>query len=143
MFKVKDVMTKNVVAVGKETNVYDALNILVDQRISGLPVVDRSHRVVGIITEKDLLGLILSERAVKFKKVSDYMTKSVHSFNEEDSLISLCKFFMDNAVRRVPVLDEHGVLKGIAARRDILSVIAEMRGEKKKKDQAQPVTASV
>ncbi|MBF0217615.1 MAG: CBS domain-containing protein [Candidatus Omnitrophica bacterium] len=141
MFKVKDVMTKNVVAVGKDTNVYDALNILVDQRISGLPVVDRSHRVVGILTEKDLLGLIMNERAVKFKKVADYMTKKVQSFNEDDSLISLCKFFMDNAVRRVPVLDEHGVLKGIAARRDVLSVIAEMRGEKKRKDHPEPAKA--
>lgn len=128
MFEVKDIMTKKVMTVSPDTNIYKAMSILVNKKISGLPVVDDNERLVGIISEKDMLQLLVDEEITDKTTVNDYMTKKVISFSSSDSAVSVCEFLMKYPVRRVPIVD-NGKLVGIVSRRDIIHLVLKIRGK--------------
>ncbi len=127
MFKLETIMVKEVLTVKPETNIYDAMRLLLDNRISGLPVVDDAYNLVGIISEKDMLRLLLDESGHPGGTVAEYMTKKVKSFSPDDTAIDLCEFFMSSPVRRVPIAQD-GRLIGVVSRRDILKLIMKVRG---------------
>jgi CBS domain-containing protein len=115
--KAKDIAKTGVITVRKDKSVYEAIGIMVERNISGLPVVDDGG-LVGIITEKDVLRLLCDTEFLS-GSVEDYMTGDVVSFDEEDSLSSICACLMDNPFRRVPILHE-GKLVGIISRADLI-----------------------
>jgi len=80
MLKAKDVMSKTVTSISPGHSLLDAISILVCKEISGLPVVDESGKMVGIITEKDILNFVFSGN-IKNTKVEAAMTRSVLSFS--------------------------------------------------------------
>lgn len=131
MFEVKDIMCRDVFTVGPETTLYETMNILVDKKISGLPVVDNEQRLLGIISEKDVMVMLIRRNIGEMEMVKDYMTKKVISFAPSDSAVDVADFFMQNPIRRVPIV-ENGKLVGIVARRDIVSLILKIRGKMKK-----------
>lgn len=128
MLSIKNVMTKNVFFVKQNTPIYEALNLLVKHRISGLPVVNENMRVVGILSEKDVLTILFDQNIDIKSKVDDYMTREVICFTEEDSAIDICKFFMKSNIRRVPIVKE-GKLVGVISRRDIVNLILEAKSK--------------
>ena len=121
MIKARDVMTQSVYTVFPDTPVLHAARLLVEKHVSGLPVVDEERNLLGIISEKDLLELLL-DITLENKKVEDVMTRDVISFKPDDSLIWICKFLMHHNIRRVPIAD-HGKLVGVISRRDIMAQI--------------------
>ena len=129
MFKAKDIMTTNVITVKRETTIYEAIRILVEKNITGLPVVNDDGTMAGIISEKDVLRL-LYDIEDKADKVEDFMTKDVVSFNDEDSLVDVTECFIKNNFRRVTILAE-GKLSGVISRRDIIAYILKLRHKDK------------
>ena len=115
--RAKDIMKCGVITIEKEKSVYEAIGILVERNISGLPVVDDTG-LVGIISEKDVLKLLYDTEFLP-GSVQDYMTKDVVSFDEEDSLKDISNCLMHNRFRRVPIL-HRGKLVGIISRADII-----------------------
>ncbi|MDK1030336.1 MAG: CBS domain-containing protein, partial [Anaerolineae bacterium] len=79
------------------------LKILVDNNITGLPVVDDDMTLLGIITEKDVLRLLYDNQD-EFGIVEDFMTEKVISFAPQDSLIDIAESFINNYFRRVPIV---------------------------------------
>ena len=128
MFNVLEIMKPEVVTVSEDTNIYEAMRVLVENKISGLPVVDQQGCLCGIVTEKDILCLLVNSDVSAEKNVADYMTKEVKTFAPNDSLIDIAEFFMIHPIRRVPIV-ENGVLRGIIARRDIIALIIKIRGK--------------
>ncbi|MBZ0166178.1 MAG: CBS domain-containing protein [Candidatus Omnitrophica bacterium] len=124
MFPVSSIMTKEVVSVFAHTPVIEVLDLLARKKISGVPVVDQAGRVVGILSEKDLLHILLEKNVDVCPKVEDYMTREVICFTEQDDAVTVCKFFMRSHIRRVPIVRD-GLLVGIVSRRDIISLIME------------------
>ena len=57
MFKAKDIMTESVIAVQPEMPIYDAVRILADRNLTGLPVVNENLELVGVLSEKDVLKM--------------------------------------------------------------------------------------
>lgn len=129
MLEVDKIMTKDVLCVHPETNIFEAMKILVDKGISGLPVVDKDDVLVGIISEKDMLKILLSDVIKQNDVVGDYMTKNVISFMPSSSAVEICEFFMDSPIRRVPIT-ENNKIKGVVSRRDIVKLILKIRGSK-------------
>lgn len=125
MFKAKTVMTTNVISVNRETEIYEAIRTLVENNITGLPVVNDDMSIVGIITEKDMLQLLYDVNN-QSAKVEDFMTKGVVSFNEDDNLIDITECLIKNNFRRVPVT-AGGKLVGIISRKDIIAYILKLR----------------
>ena len=121
MFKAKTVMTTDILFVKRSTPIYEAMSILVDKNITGLPVVNDDMTLAGILSEKDVLKLLYNPSA-KSGIVQDYMTRDVTSFEWDTSLFEICQCLINNNFRRVPIL-EKGLLKGIISRRDIILYI--------------------
>ena len=119
----KHVMTPGLLTVRRNTPVYMAMEIIATGDITGLPVVDDSNKLLGVVSEKDLLKLLYDPDA-KPGLVQDYMTRDVVSFDWDDSLFEICHCLINNNFRRVPIL-EKGRLTGIISRRDIITYIME------------------
>jgi len=122
MPKAKDLMTKNVISVKKDTPVLDALKFMVEKNVTGVPVVDDDMLVVGILSEKDVLRLLHASEDEKRKVVEEFITHPVIHFDEEEDLDDVCDCLMNNYFRRVPVTSK-GKLVGIISRRDIIGYI--------------------
>jgi len=127
MLKAKDVMTKDVISVKKETSILEAAELSIKHNISGMPVVDDDMGVEGILTEKDIL-LIYYEKKEELEKktVADFMTHPAISFDENLFLIDVCDFLAKNIFRRVPITSE-GKLAGIISIKDVISSVLSSR----------------
>ncbi len=127
MLKVKDVMTKDVISVKKETPIYEAMELMRKNDITGMPVIKDDMILVGVITEKDVLRLFYADEDEKNKTVDFFMTRPAVSYRESENLRSVCDFMMINYFRRVPVVSKKGKLVGIISRPDIIDYILEQR----------------
>jgi len=119
MRKIKDIMTKNVISVEKDTPIFDAIEMLAKNNITGLPVVNEDMTMAGVLTEKDVLRLFMAPEEGEGKAVNDFMTQPAISFDENESLIDVCECLTNNFFRRVPVTSK-GKLVGVVSRRDII-----------------------
>jgi CBS domain-containing protein len=127
MLKVKDIMTKDVVAVKQETPIYKAMEIMRKKNITGMPVIQDDMTLVGVITEKDVLRFFYEDEEETNKTVGMFMTRPAVSYKENENLRNVCDFMMINYFRRVPVVSKKGKLVGIVSRPDIIDYILEQR----------------
>jgi CBS domain-containing protein len=145
-----DVMSRTIVTVMPGHSIRHAAQIMLDHRVSGLPVLDDDGQLVGILTEGDLLrrvefGLtggnphwaaaVAPEGAARgFVKshswrVGDVMTRVVTTVTERTSLADVAVLFGTRGIKRVPVLHD-GRLVGIVSRADLLRIIASAKPER-------------
>lgn len=129
MFKAKDVMKTDLTTVDRHTPIHEAIRILVENNITGLPVVNDDMSLAGIISEKDMLELLYNIED-KPGNVEDFMTREVVCFDQEDSLIDITESFMAGNYRRVPIVAD-GRLVGIISRKDVISYILKLRHKDK------------
>jgi CBS domain-containing protein len=118
MYQAKDVMTTKVVSISPEASVADAVQVLIDGHISGVPVIDGQGRLVGIISEFQLLEMVFDPR-IKSAPVGDLMTRDPLTVAETTSLSDVASLFVLHRIRRLPVLRDDRVV-GVIARRDLL-----------------------
>ena len=147
MMTASDVMTREVTTVAPGTPVQEIATLLFQRRISGVPVVDAENRVLGMVSEGDLmvhagaigeaprqrswwLGLFsdTSRSAENYAKThartaADIMSKQVISVTEDQSLADVAKVLEKNRIKRVPVLRD-GRLVGIISRANLLQALA-------------------
>lgn len=122
-----DVMTKELVTVLPDTTAEEAILTLLKYKISGAPVVDAGGRLVGIVSEYQLLSVIYDE-GFKLQPVKDLMTKEVLSVSSETQLTEIANLFIVHRIRRLPVLED-GELVGQISRRDIIRYAVEHKAE--------------
>ena len=128
MLRAKDVMSKDVISVKNETPILEAIKILVENHISGLPVVKDDMTLMGILSEKDAIVLFYESDEADNKTVSDYMTSPAVCFEEGEALLNVCDFLAKNIFRRVPITS-NGKLVGIISVRDVLKSVLQLRHE--------------
>lgn len=121
MMTVNEIMTRQIVTIGADASVRDAIELLLARRISGLPVTDNEGRLVGILTEFALLGLAY-DRAIADQAVGDHMTRDVLTVDVNDPVSKVADLCIVHRVRRLPVLED-GKLIGLVTRRDALESI--------------------
>jgi CBS domain-containing protein len=127
MFPVKDIMTKNVITVTRETPIMDAVKMLVDHRITGIPVVNEEKNLVGILSEFDVLRLLTETTVDHSRIVDEFMTKKVISFEDTATAIEVCEFFLANSSKRRMPITHQGKLVGLVSRADIVKLIVKFR----------------
>jgi CBS domain-containing protein len=123
MICAKDVMSKSVATINQDANVVDIIRHLVENRVTGLPVVSEDRRLLGIVTEKDILEILLHDKDVREKTAKDVMTTEITCFDEDEDLIEIFKCLVESNFRRVPILSD-GKLVGIISRADIIDFLS-------------------
>ena len=118
--RVADVMEKEVQFGHKETK-GDVLASLMIEGFGGVPIVDQKQRLLGIVTEFDLLGVLDTGKKLSDISAGQILTHETVSVTPDTDLRTLIYVLQTNHVIRVPVIDnKEGKLIGIVARRDIL-----------------------
>ena len=128
MLRAKDVMSKNVICIKKHDPILDAVKLLVDKNISGLPVVNDDMTLLGMLSEKDVIELFYEGNRAINKKVGDYMTYPAVCYEANDALLNVCDFLIKNIFRRVPITSD-GKLVGIISIRDVLEAVLNHKHE--------------
>jgi len=118
-----DVMTKNVIKAKPEMLLTEVMDLLLRWSISGMPVVDDDGKLVGIISEIDLVNLAFSGNAAD-TCVSEIMTKNVISYGPDADIGELVQCFSAKRLRRVPIVEADTVV-GVVSRRDIVRYISQ------------------
>jgi CBS domain-containing protein len=146
---VADVMSRDPIVVRSETSLNEAIQILAERRISGLPVVDDAGKLVGIISETDLMwqetgvtppayimfldSVIYLQNPATYERdlhkalgqtVGEVMSKDPITTSPEKTLTQAARVMHDKSVHRLPVLDESGQVIGILTRGDIVRAMA-------------------
>jgi CBS domain-containing protein len=115
------IMTKNLVTIHPEASIKEAIELLLKESISGLPVVDHQDRLVGVISEFAMLAMVY-DNDVQNQTVGQHMTREVISVEADDSISRIADLCIVHRVRRLPVMKD-GRLVGLIARRDVLSAL--------------------
>ena len=128
MLEAKDIMTRNVVCIKKDTLVVDAIRLMSKNNITGIPVVEDDMTLAGILSEQDVIRLFHTYEDEKNRTVNDFMTQPAIHFEEEERLLDVCYCLRDNSIRRVPVTS-NGKVVGVISRSDILKCILQLWDE--------------
>jgi len=149
MLKARDIMTGDVASVTPDTTVEDLARLLMERNISGAPVVDDSGKLVGIVTEHDLIkkerrlhiptvvqifdAFIYLESSKRFeedvkkmvaKRVGDILTKDVVTVDEDATVTEIATIMTDKDIHLLPVM-RGGEMVGIIGKKDILKAMTQ------------------
>jgi CBS domain-containing protein len=149
--KVRDIMQPDVITVGPDATIRELAGILAEHKISGVPVVDESGKVLGMVSESDVIlqdaefhfpyyiqfleSVIYLQSLAKFEerfrktfgtKVSEVMSDKPVQISPDASIHAAATLMADHKVDRLPVID-HWRLVGIVTRGDIVRAIAESK----------------
>lgn len=123
----RDYMSTDLVTFAPDTDIHRAIGMLLENRISGGPVIDERGRLVGILSKKDCLRVAFSASYHKEPggSVSDYMSRDVQTVEASADIIEVAEMFVKAAYRRFPVM-KNGQLVGQLSRHDILKAIRDL-----------------
>ena len=147
---VADVMTSDPIVVKPQTPLQDAIKILAEKKLSGLPVVDDAGKLVGIISETDLMwqetgiepppyimfldSVIYLQNPARYNKeihkalgqtVGDVMNDKPISISPERSVRAAARIMHDKKVRRLPVVDSEAKILGIITQSDVIRMMSQ------------------
>jgi CBS domain-containing protein len=154
--QVKDVMTRNVISAGPDESIATAARLMLANRISGLPVIDKDGELMGIVTEGDFLrrGELGTQRRrpkwLEFivgpgrlaeeyvhsagRKIDEIMTTDPVTASEEDTLDSVVEVMERRHVKRLPVVKD-GRVVGIISRANLMHALASLARERDESEQ--------
>lgn len=126
--KISEYMDTVVPTLDPETKVLKAVDFLLDRQVTGAPVVDSGGKLVGIITETDLLKLVtegIEGEPPTGATVAEFMTTDVITVPPSVDIYYVAGMFLANKFRRLPVV-EGGKIVGAITRYDLLRVIRKL-----------------
>jgi CBS domain-containing protein len=112
----KDIMTRDVITVSPTATIKNLAMTLIKNQISGAPVAGRNGKIIGVVSEADIV-------AKKGKDVKTIMSKNIISVTEETAVEDIAKLMTTHRIRRLPVMRGSEVV-GIVSRADIVNAIA-------------------
>lgn len=118
---VRDIMQSEVLAVVPEMTVRELIHLLLEERISGAPVLGPTGKVLGVVSSTDVLRMAASGTAPD-ASVAEIMTPVAFTVHPEESLSDLARFFRRGRVHRALVMED-GVLLGVVTPFDVLNAL--------------------
>jgi CBS domain-containing protein len=144
----KDIMTTDVIIANREDSIVSVAKLLIQEKIGGMPVVDENNKVVGIISETDIMkkekyveapqainilqGLLFFDdfkqmeqdiKRMAAYKVEELMSTEIIKVHEDDKFDDVANIMIKKSINRVPVVDSTNALKGIICRYDIIKAM--------------------
>lgn len=153
MFLAEDIMTSPTKTIGKENNVKEALELLAENNISGIPVIDQDNKIIGIISGADIIRYSQQNKLVPSSKTSAWlaplgnadddllmirsgyeklyrtlveqiMTKKVYTASKDTPISDLAKLMSRRNVNRIPIVSKDNQVIGIVTRNDLVKYMA-------------------
>ena len=118
--RASDIMIRPVVSARKNASARDVALQVLTGLYSGMPVTDETGKVIGVITELDLLEAVLKGKELVRITAGDIMSKEVITANEATTAKELIKIMAEKSIVRLPITNKEGKLVGIVARCDLL-----------------------
>jgi predicted transcriptional regulator len=115
--RVEEIMTRNVLTARPETAVVDIVRLMAKNKITGLPVVDDDGRLIGVVSESDIIGKTGDT-------VADIMTNGSWTVSEDTTLGDAAEVMLRRRIRRLPVVTPDNELTGLLSRSDLISFFA-------------------
>lgn len=146
--RAKDVMIKNVIFIKKDDKLDEIISVMMQNHVSGVPVIDKDNHLVGMVTERDLvtkdrvfnissymefMASILftdgkgvegmSQKKSDSLTAADVMTSPVYAVHLEATIEEIVSLMMNRHINRIPVIDKENKLVGIIGRSDLLPIL--------------------
>ena len=125
--RVRDYMATELVTFNPDMEILRAVHTLLENDIGGAPVIDGAGRLVGMLTERDCMRVVLHAgyHCEHGGPVSEYMSKDVETVVAWDSIFDIAKRFFEGRFHRYPVLED-GRLIGQISRRDVMRALGDL-----------------
>jgi CBS domain-containing protein len=129
--KVQDLMTSEVKSCRPETNLAEAAAMMLEYDCGALPVVNHEHRVIGMITDRDIaIAAATKARLASEIRVSEVISRKVYSAMPDEDIHTALKIMRHEKVRRLPIVNRDGMLQGILSLNDIALRAEEEEGRR-------------
>ena len=129
--KVQNIMTANVESCSPESDLGAAATIMWKRDCGSVPVVDKERKVVGIITDRDIcMAVATRNKLASAIKVGEVISGRVYACSPDDDIKDALETMQSAQLRRLPVVDDDGVLQGILSINDV--ILNSRKGKSKK-----------
>lgn len=108
----KDIMIKNVIVINEDSPILELSKVLVKNKMSGLPVVNSNNKLVGFVSQQDIIASLTKPNILK-KKTKDIMVKNVISVHKDTSVEEISKIFSEQPMRCLPVIESEKVVGAV------------------------------
>ena len=119
--KASDIMTRRLVTLDPEMDVFAAIDLIAKNKISGAPVIDKNGLLLGMFTEKSCLEVLIDAayEGLPTNQVGAFMDEPADTIAEDTEMLRIAQIFLNKKTRRLPVLKD-GKLVGQVSRRDVI-----------------------
>jgi len=119
---------KQLISFQPDTDIYSAIETLINRAISGAPVVDNKGNLVGVLSEKDCLRVLMEMgmHDMPGGLVEEFMTKEVVTMDSTKTILDAVWLFRNSSFRRFPVVDGQKLI-GLLTRRDVLRAVKDIK----------------
>lgn len=123
---VKDYMARHLVTLQPDDEIVRAIFTLIEHKVTGVPVIDKNGKLVGLLTEKDCLKVVVN--ATYYSEygglVSDFMSTDVEVMDAKDSIVEAVERFLNKRYHRYPVMDNNRLV-GQISRADVIRALGD------------------
>jgi CBS domain-containing protein len=126
VFKVKDIMCKNVVTAKENMTILDAVKLLNERHVGSMVIIDDENRCIGIFTERDAIRVVAQKMNLA-ETLSKVMTTHVATIKLEASFDDAKELLLTHKIRHLPVTDEEGKLVGLFSFRAFVDEVFGMK----------------
>jgi len=125
---VAEYMSKNLVKLKKESDVLEAIKIMLSHKITSAPVMNENGSLAGMFSEKDAMKVVLESAYNQGMagKIEDFMTEELLSVEANTSILELAETFKGSTVRSFPVYDQDQLV-GVISRSDVLRALTNLK----------------
>jgi len=139
---VREIMTKRVIAVKRDSDIHEVSALLSEHNISGLPVVDEEYRVIGVVSEADILSMVGMKKGHVFKdilrhilgeplpkrkhqgRIGEIMSSPAITTTPDADIREVAEILESKRIKRLPVVGNENALLGIISRADIVRAMS-------------------
>jgi CBS domain-containing protein len=122
---VSELMTKNAVTCRPEEPLYRAAQIMWDNDCGCVPVVDDSHKIQGMITDRDVcMAALMQGKSLSEIPIASAMSRAIYACSPDDDVEKAAELMRIRQVRRIPVLDPQGHVLGVVSLNDLARALS-------------------
>ena len=118
--EISSIMEEDVITLREGDSIDDAIKMMLLGNLSGFPVVNDESKVIGIVSERDFIGLVAN--IITGKRVADFMSRDVVSVRPDTKVEDAARVMISNDFRRLPIVHE-GVMTGVVTTSDIINYL--------------------